>query len=344
MAGNTVNKHTGASRVSALLGDPGVLTDTPILEFFGWRGVAERDGIAVQPWRADHLAAEEAGVESVPTLDPSHESRFRQAVVHIQKARASTWSAVGTAWNGLAVGGKLLICGGNELGIKTVIKRLQAELEQRASIVARRAKGRVAVFERTDDPGVRLSSSPPVSMSLGSNTYDLISAAGVFSADAIDPGSRLLLDHLTDLASPRSVFDPGCGIGCLGLATLLLFPQTTAVLADADHRASSCADTNAESLGLKDRCETVWWDAIQEPPPLERCDLVVLNPPFHHGVAVDLDPARAMFRAIDTVLAPGGTALIVANQTLPYERDLRRIGELDQLEVRQGFKLLRLRR
>jgi len=74
------------------------------------------------------------------------------------------------------------------------------------------------------------------------------------------------------------------------------------------------------------------------------CDLILVNPPFHTGKAVDLAPARAMFNAADQVLESGGTALIVANRSLPYERDLREIGRVRKVLERAGFKLLEVRR
>jgi 16S rRNA (guanine1207-N2)-methyltransferase len=116
------------------------------------------------------------------------------------------------------------------------------------------------------------------------------------------------------------------------------------VLADADHRAVTCARAGAIELGLDGRCEAAWWDAENDPPPLPGCDLVLLNPPFHSGVPVDLQPARAIFRAVDEVLAPGGRALVVANRTLPWERDLERLGTLRRLTDRGGYKVLEVAR
>ena len=101
---------------------------------------------------------------------------------------------------------------------------------------------------------------------------------------------------------------------------------------------------SAVDLGLSERCQTAWWDAVQEKPPAKDCDLVLVNPPFHTEKKVDLDPARAMFRSLDQVLAPGGAALIVANRTLPYEQQLGGIGRLRMICDEAGFKLMEVRR
>ncbi|MCP4902418.1 MAG: class I SAM-dependent methyltransferase [bacterium] len=338
------DNQSSRPKVASLLTDPGVLAEDPLLEFFGWSGVERTGGIAVLPWRADFLAARQSGIETAPSDDSISAGPFAQCVVHLQKGRAATWSGLNAAWNRLSTGGRLLLCGGNDLGVKTVVRRLEGELDKKANVLSRRAKGRVVAFERTEGKSPALHSPPPIELELPSATYSLSSAAGVFSADAIDPGSQLLIDHLHDIEPPQRLFDPGCGIGVLAFAVLLQFESCSAVLADADHRAVTCALANAKQLGLESRCQASWWDAPSESVPAEKCDLIVMNPPFHSGLHVDLDPARAMFRAIDSTLAPGGMALIVANQTLPYERDLKKLGRLDQLEVRKGFKLLRVTR
>ena len=88
----------------------------------------------------------------------------------------------------------------------------------------------------------------------------------------------------------------------------------------------------------------MWWDATRDPAPSFICDLALVNPPFHSGVPVDLQPARSIFLAIDAVLRPGGRALIVANRTLPWERDLAKIGSLTQLADTTGYKVLEISR
>jgi 16S rRNA (guanine1207-N2)-methyltransferase len=265
-------------------------------------------------------------------------------VVHLQKGRAATWHALGEAWARLESGGRLLLVGGNELGIKSAVKRLAGELGQPAAILANRARARVACWRREGAAEPAHPVIPPVEVVTGDDRFELESAAGVFSADGVDPGTRLLLSHLDAVPSPAAVFDPGCGLGILGLAALRRWPGATAVLADVDYRAVGCVTASAAVLGLADRCEIVWWDAALDPAPTRRCDLVLVNPPFHSGVPVNLQPARAIFRAIDAVLVPGGRALVVANRTLPWEHDLRSLGTLRQLEDTRGYKVLEIKR
>ena len=334
----------GAERVAELALDPGVLAPGPVLEIGGWRTVAAHGGSAVVPWRGPARAAAATGVVVVPTVDELGDGPHQQALVHLEKGRDATWHGLAAAWRRLQPGGRLVLLGGNDLGVKSAVARLARELDQPGVVLANRARGRAVGFDRTDGPGPEPPQPGTVEVVAGDDRFALASAPGVFSADGLDPGSRLLLEQLGTVATAHRVFDPGCGLGALGLAAARRFPAATAILADADGRAVLAAEANATALGLADRCDVLWWDATGEPAPLPSCDLVLCNPPFHRGTAVDLTVPRAIFAAVDTVLAPGGTALLVALRTLPFERDLATLGRLDQLADRDSYKVLRLRR
>lgn len=327
-----------------LIADPGVLAPVPLIEVFGAEGVAAVGGVAVLPDRGGWRRACGAGLVARPWWSEVGSEPFSQGVVHLQKGRAATWQALAEVWRRLEPGGRLLLVGGNDLGVKSAAQRLARELGGPGEVVANRAHARVACWRRDDRPGPALPATPAVEVVAGGRVFELPSAPGVFSADGLDPGTGLLLEHLAALDPPRRIFDPGCGIGVLGLAALGCWPDATAVLADIDWRATACARAGAAGLGVENRCEVVWWDAAGEPPPLASCDLVLLNPPFHSGVPVDLQPARAIFRAISQVLEPGGRALVVANRTLPWEGDLAAIGELRRLADRDGYKVLEVAR
>ena len=329
---------------SALLLDSGILTDDPVLELYGWKAVEARGGLAVLPWRDDWLEALGAGVEAVGLAGRVAEGAFSQAVVHLQKGRAATQEGLSTAWKNLGLGGRLLLVGGNELGIKSAVKRLGQELGQGGDLLVNRARSRVVSFERSQHPGPEVPDQIEVEVENGGEAFTLQSAVGVFSADRIDRGTRLLMENLPAVESATRILDMGCGIGVLGLVALKRWPEATAVLADVDRRAVEAANQNAVDLGLSERCHTAWWDAVQEKPPSKDCDLVLINPPFHTGKKVDLDPAKAMFRSLDQVLAPGGISLIVANRTLPYEQQLGGIGRVRMISAGAGFKLMELRR
>ena len=93
------------------------------------------------------------GSRRSPTGRTSRLIDFAQAVVHLQKSRAATWHALGEAWARLEPGGRLLLVGGNDLGVKSAVKRLSGELDQPAEILPTGlAHGSRAGADRADPP------------------------------------------------------------------------------------------------------------------------------------------------------------------------------------------------
>jgi len=335
--------------------DPGVLQEEPVCEMQGIDAVAEVGGVSILPWRHDFLRAEAASFTPVDDAVPPAEgaaclampesthlpdATFSQCVVHLQKSRAGTWLDLAEAWRLVAPDGRLMLEGGNPLGIVSAVKRLSEELQQTPRTLTNRARSRIAAFTRDAGPGpVRPVPTAVHLPPIAGDAHAIVTLPGTFSAKQLDPGSALLLDHLGEQPRPSRVLDLACGAGPLGLAALLTWPDARAVLADGDYRAVLSARENAHLLGCADRAEVLWRDATE---PIEGggFDLAVLNPPFHTGKAVDLEPARRLFDRIRQALRPGGRALVVANTTLPYERDLRAWGDVVPVAHGRGYKLL----
>jgi 16S rRNA (guanine1207-N2)-methyltransferase len=336
---------TDPERDEALLGAPDVVTETPTLELGGDRAVRRVGGVAILPWRGAWLAARAAGLVAHAETAALGDARFEQCVVHLQKSRDATAHALADAWRHLAPGGRLLFYGGNELGVASAVKRLASELRQPGRVLANRRHARVVLFERAEGPAPARPAPLHIEAALaGDAPHRLEVSAGAFSARRLDPGSERLIAALARIERPpQRILDVGAGIGALGLAALLRFPEATAVLLDADARAVAAASHNVRALGLEQRCTVVWWDASERVPG-DDSELVLLNPPFHAGANVDLSPARAMFARVGEALARGGTALVVANRTLPYERDLAEVGRVEKIEESRFYKLLSLRR
>ena len=323
-----------------LIFDPGVLRPQPTCEFQGFRAADRLGGVAVLPWRAAWLEATAGGVDARASAPSPDEGRFGQALVHMQKSRPATWRDLGHAWALLEPGGRLLLCGGNDLGITSAVKRLARELEQTPRVLANRRHARIVAFERSPGPGPASTESTKILLPLPeAPTRELHAEPGVFSAKRLDVGTELLLETLAGQPVPRRILDLGCGIGPLALAALTRWPEARALLLDGDARAVASAERNAAGLGLDGRSRIEWWDA-EEACPEADFDLALVNPPFHGGKEVDLRPAHAMFVRLGEALSVGGRALIVANRTLPYERGLGNAGSTEVLSVGRGYKII----
>ncbi len=161
---------------------------------------------------------------------------------------------------------------------------------------------------------------------------------GLFSWDRLDPGTRLLIDTLPQLAGHGA--DLGCGAGLLGQAVLAGAGVKSLALVDVDRRAITAARHNV----VDPRASFHWADArsLDTLPPL---DFVVTNPPFHEAGTEDRRLGQAFIAAAHRVLRREGALWLVANRHLPYEEALSLLFAKVTLRTEHaGFKVYEARR
>lgn len=151
--------------------------------------------------------------------------------------------------------------------------------------------------------------------------------------------------------SPRSVLDLGCGNGWLLCAALQVTSAATGAGVDVSRAAVASAGETAEANGLE--IETVLADATDAQAlagpgsglSSDGYDLILLNPPFHQGTAIETDTAAGLMRTAAKLLAPGGQVLTVFNSHLRYRDVLERhIGPSEQVARTSKFTVVRSRR
>lgn len=164
-------------------------------------------------------------------------------------------------------------------------------------------------------------------------------AAGVFSADAPDAGSQLLLTVVPALKG--RVADLGAGWGYLSANVLAKSAAITEMhLVEADAVALDCAKENVKDA----RAKFHWADALK-PLPGAPYDAVIMNPPFHQSRSAEPELGRRFIAAAAAALTPGGTAWIVANRHLGYEPLLTELFiDFEVLPGNPSFKLFRAAR
>jgi 16S rRNA (guanine1207-N2)-methyltransferase len=144
---------------------------------------------------------------------------------------------------------------------------------------------------------------------------------GVFSASSLDPGTRLLLDHLPDVGPGAVVVDLGCGTGVVAATVAHRHPEAALVCCDDSFRAVAAARRTVGALASDATFHvTDVLDGVAD----ASADLVLCNPPFHAGGARTTSVAHRMFEGSARVLRPGGTLTVVANRHLGHHVALRR--------------------
>ncbi|MBX3245651.1 MAG: methyltransferase [Myxococcales bacterium] len=168
----------------------------------------------------------------------------------------------------------------------------------------------------------------------------LVSLPGVFAEGRLDDATALLLAHL-ELPSTGRLLDLGCGAGPLGLAAKRRASGLEVWLADADDFAVEAARRGAAANGLD--VEVRSSDLYEALPG--RFDVIVSNPPFHHGVGTEYEVTRRLIREAPAHLHPRGELWLVANAFLPWAETLDEVfAEVTTIAETRRFRVVRARR
>ena len=190
-----------------------------------------------------------------------------------------------------------------------------------------------------DDPAV--SSKPStVRLDLPDRTIHLRTDRGVFSADRVDPGTKLLLMELPEFPA-GAVVDVGCGYGPIAATIAARRPDQPIWAVDVNSRARQlCAQNLASSAEAGTETHVV---APEEVPQELRVVAVVSNPPIRVGkVALHALLATWLER-----LLPRGEAWLVVQKHLGADSLGKWMEDdgyvVERVRSRQGYRVLRVR-
>lgn len=175
--------------------------------------------------------------------------------------------------------------------------------------------------------------------------YRIQNHASLFSRDRLDPGSRLLLEHLPLDPVYRRIVDLGCGNGVIGLVAASLHPVAELLFRDESYMAIASAEANfRDAFATLRQAHFEVGDCLDGVADRSQ-DLVLVNPPFHqqHGVGDAI--AWRMFADARRVLVGGGELRLVGNRHLGYHAKLRKIfGNCETLASSKKFVVLAARK
>ncbi|MEV5743070.1 methyltransferase [Microbispora rosea] len=218
----------------------------------------------------------------------------------------------------------------------------------RTSLAVRKAR----LIFCSPDPGLPRGANPwPRSHTLPADAgvvsgLTVVDHAGVFSAERLDAGTRLLLGSLPARTGPEHVVDLGCGNGVVGLAAALSNGAAEVTFIDESYQALASAEATfrantAAGAGAETVARFVAADGLSGFPP-GTVDLVLNNPPFHtHRGRTDATAWR-MFNGSRAALRRGGELWVVGNRHLGYHVKLRRLfGNCEVVASDPKFVVLR---
>jgi 16S rRNA (guanine1207-N2)-methyltransferase len=277
---------------------------------------------------------------------PNEYNSFDVISAPAEKGRKLSRRLLLLAWNLLKTGGRLYLAGAKNEGILSAISDAEA-LFGSATILAYKKGCRIVRLTKGDPskglpdwcyedgivPGTWLEFNPHYN-GLPSS---MVSLPGIFSAERLDEGSRLLLDNLSIEPGSRCL-DLGCGHGVLGLYAASrevvhvdLVDVSLLGIAASNENIQRASLSNARALASDA------YEAVLD----QKYDLVISNPPFHTGHDRDFQITHAFLQGAWEVTQPGSKVIIVANKFLPYERQLKNLfRKVQELAETNRFHIL----
>jgi 16S rRNA (guanine1207-N2)-methyltransferase len=147
-----------------------------------------------------------------------------------------------------------------------------------------------------------------VPVRLAGREVEVVTAAGVFSGDRVDLGTRVLLREAPEPPASGNLLDLGCGWGPIALTLGLLSPAATVWAVDVNERALELTGENAQRLGLR----SLHPARPQDVPGNVRFDAIWSNPPIRIGK----EALHTLLLAWLPRLNPGAQAHLVVQRHL----------------------------
>ncbi|MBY6187582.1 methyltransferase [Marinobacter hydrocarbonoclasticus] len=257
------------------------------------------------------------------------------AILRIPKAREQLRYLAAVACAVLPEGAPVYLVGDNKGGIRSAGKTVQQWLGNCPKLASgnhcQLLEGRVQKHDALDLSQWWLG----YEVETPDGPLSLASLPGVFSHGELDPGTELLLAHLPKRPVGR-VLDFGCGDGVIGAFLARRNPEIELEMVDINAMALAASQQTLAQNGLSGKVYPSNGLAQVE----GQFDLIVSNPPFHHGADQTFDTARQFIRDAAKALKPGGQLIIVANHHLPYGDDLAHaFGRVNTVAANNKFKI-----
>ena len=270
---------------------------------------------------------------------------FDNVIIDLPKGRQLFRRWLMQAWEALRSGGHFYLAGPNDQGIQSVIKDAQTVFGEYA-ILGYKKGCRIARFSKTqyvlngadwlNQPGIRPHSWATVDFLLNDIRFQLFSLPGIFSYDHLDPGTRLLLENV-EISNDAVILDVGCGYGVIGIYSALTGANRVD-LVDSNLLAIAAAQKNVKKYELN-HINVIASDVLSEVQD-QRYSLILTNPPFHAGKAVEYQLAKAFIEQSYFHLLPHGRFVLVANQFIRYEKLMEPLfSEVNRIASADGYIL-----
>ena len=244
---------------------------------------------------------------------PETEASFDMLLLLLPKAKSEAQYLLANLLPHLQAGADIVLAGENRGGINGAAKLL-APYASRSNKLdsARRCSLVHSQLEQIPAPFCSAEWEQHYPLELDGQPLTIVALPGVFSADGLDEGTRMLLEHLPPLSG--RVVDMGCGAGVIGTALCQKYPDLQVEMCDINALALESARRTLQANGLS--AQVYPSDMLGQ--IAEGVSHIVTNPPFHTGLNTHYAATEQMILDAPQKLVKGGSLLLVANAFLKY--------------------------
>jgi len=162
----------------------------------------------------------------------------------------------------------------------------------------------------------------------------LKTAAGVFSPNRLDNGTRLLIESAI-IKDRWSVLDLGCGYGIVGITIKKLFPSSNITMSDINERALKLARINLKLNKVSANVlKSNSFNSIKE-----KFDTILLNPPQTAGKDICFEMIEMSFDHLNK----NGLLQIVARHNKggsTFEKKMQEVfGNVKEISKKSGYRI-----
>jgi 16S rRNA (guanine1207-N2)-methyltransferase len=265
-------------------------------------------------------AGADAGFDVIPLL----KTQTRTVILKLPREKERLDMLLHCIARGMHSEARLWLVGEIRAGIKSAPARMKNHFQQiekldsaRHCVLFEASKPRATAEFHLQDYEVAWQTE------FAGQAVELLSLPGVFAHGRLDEGTALLLEAIESLRPAGRILDFACGSGVIGLCVLKAAqdegPGLDVTLLDSSSLALESSRRSLAANGLK--AALLPSDGLSS--VTGHFDWIISNPPFHSGVASNLDISAGFFRQAGTFLKEKGRILVVFNRHLPYERWMR---------------------
>ncbi|MCW8091028.1 methyltransferase [Alteromonas sp. ASW11-130] len=241
---------------------------------------------------------------------PQH---YNNIVIYLPKAKAHYSMLIKMAASLVNGSGSIYVVGENKGGIKSAGKLLNSVGEVEKVDSARHCsllRCEITHQQPSFDINQWLSY---FDININGQAATIASLPGVFSHEALDEGTQLLLEKLPSNLR-GNILDFACGAGIIGCILKRQFPHLNISYLDVSALALySTAHTLAESELTGTVMAANGLHGVDE-----QFNNIVTNPPFHTGIKTDYSVTKRFIADAARLLPRNGSLHMVANRFLPY--------------------------